>query len=182
MQNALKNAPVDLNAWIKANGSTLGQPLGSRQFWKTGWQNLLVMMIEGPNFPPGYHDDPGEELFIQLRGDVTLKLFDPVTRERSEVTVREGQMYLLPSHVRHCPQRPEGCIGLVIERYRQPGEVDALEWYDAAGSLEFRGEFVVDNIEENLVEVQTAWKNWSQTPDRRIPTIWRAPIQAIAPG
>ena len=111
-----------------------------------------------------------------------VTVLDPVMRERSEVTVREGQMYLLPSHVRHCPQRPEGCIGLVIERYRQPGEVDALEWYDAAGSLEFRGEFVVGNIEENLVEVQTAWKNWSQTPDRRIPTIWRAPIQAIAPG
>ena len=43
-------------------------------------------------------------------------------------------MYLLPSHVRHSPQRPEGCVGLVIERYRQPGEIDALEWYDDEGN------------------------------------------------
>ena len=182
MQNAFKNAPVDLNAWIEANKSTLKPPIGHRQFWKAGWQNLLVMMVGGPNFPQDYHDDPGEELFLQLRGDVTLNLIDPVKGERNEVTVHEGEMYLLPSHVRHSPQRPEGCIGLVIERYRQPGEVDALEWYDAAGTLEFRGEFVVENIEEDLAEVQTAWKNWSQMPDRRIPTIWRPASHVIAPG
>jgi 3-hydroxyanthranilate 3,4-dioxygenase len=96
-----------------------------------------------------------------------------VTRERSAVAVREGEMYLLPSHVRHSPQRPDGCIGLVIERYRQPGEVDALEWYDEAGNLEFRGEFFVENIEQDLAKVQAAWAEWRRKNDRRLPTVWR---------
>lgn len=166
--------PVNLDGWIEQNGHLLKPPIGNRQFWKARWQNLLVMMVGGPNFRPDYHDDPGEELFIQLRGDVTLKLIDPTTRQRSEVVVREGEMYLLASHVRHSPQRPEGCVGLVIERYRQPGEVDALEWYDADGNLEFRGEFLVTNIEVDLKRVQEAWKLWAQDPGRKIPTIWRA--------
>lgn len=83
-------------------------------------------------------------------------------------------MFLLPSHVRHSPQRPDGCVGLVIERYRQPGEVDALEWYSNDGDLEFRGEFLVANIERDLAEVQRNWREWKQNPNRRIPTVWRS--------
>lgn len=170
----MSNIPINLDQWIEANKDSLKPPIGNRQFWKDSWQNFLVMMVGGPNHRPDYHDDPGEELFIQLRGDVTLRLIDPISRVRSEVIVREGEMYLLPSHVRHSPQRSEGCIGLVIERYRQPGEVDALEWYDEKGNLEFRGEFLVKNIEQDLSKVQQAWKQWSADPGRRIPTVWRA--------
>ena len=134
----------------------------------------MVMMVGGPNYrPEDYHDDPGEELFIQLRGEVTLKLIDTVTRDRTEVIVREGEMHLLPSHTRHSPQRAENTFGLVIERYRQPGEVDALEWYDSDGHLEFRGEFLVENIEQDLGKVQATWKAWVQDASRRIPTVWR---------
>ena len=49
--------------------------------------------------------------------------------------VNEGELFLLPSHVRHSPQRAEGTVGLVIERFRQPGEIDALEWYDDDGKF-----------------------------------------------
>jgi 3-hydroxyanthranilate 3,4-dioxygenase len=168
-----KHTPINLNDWIEKNKHTLLPPINNRQFWKEDWQNLMVMMVGGPNYRPDYHDDPGEELFIQLRGEVTLKLIDPVTRERSEVAVREGDMFLLPSHMRHSPQRAENTFGLVIERYRQPGEVDALEWYAEDGRLEFRGEFFVRNIEQDLAKVQAAWKAWTLDKDRKIPTVWR---------
>lgn len=173
MPNKTDDLPIHIEAWINENGHNLKPPIGNLQFWKNRWQNLLVMMVGGPNDRPDYHDDPGEELFIQIRGDVTLKLIDPVTRQKSQVIVREGEMYLLPAHMRHSPQRPEGCVGLVIERYRQPGEVDALEWYDDDGNLEFRGEFLVKNIEKDLSKVQMAWKEWSKNPNRQIPTVWR---------
>jgi 3-hydroxyanthranilate 3,4-dioxygenase len=173
MQEALKRIPVNLDDWIDNNKQTLLPPIGNRQFWKDSYQNMMVMMVGGPNFRPDYHDDPGEELFIQLRGAVTLKLIDPVSRARSEVVVREGEMYLLPAHVRHSPQREANTYGLVIERYRQPGEVDALEWYDAEGSLEFRGEFFVENIEQDLAKVQAAWKAWMASNSRQTPTVWR---------
>ncbi|MDG1209915.1 MAG: 3-hydroxyanthranilate 3,4-dioxygenase [Paracoccaceae bacterium] len=173
MTEPATNLPINLDDWISENGASLKPPIGNKQFFKDRWENLLVMIVGGPNYRPDYHDDPGEELFIQLRGDVTLKLIDPVTLERSEVIVREGEMHLLPAHVRHSPQRPEGCIGLVIERYRQPGEIDALEWYDDDGNLEFRGEFLIKNIETDLAIVQDAWKTWVKNRDRRIPTTWR---------
>ena len=169
----LKHTPINLNDWIENNKHTLLPPINNRQFWKEDWQNLMVMMVGGPNYRPDYHDDPGEELFIQLRGEVMLKLIDPVTRERSEVVVREGDMFLLPSHMRHSPQRAENTFGLVIERYRQPGEVDALEWYGEDGCLEFRGEFFVKNIEQDLAKVQAAWKAWTLDKERKIPTVWR---------
>jgi 3-hydroxyanthranilate 3,4-dioxygenase len=164
--------PLNLMGWIEANKEALKPPIGNRQLFKDQWETLLVMVVGGPNDRPDYHDDPGEELFYQIKGDVTLRLITPAG-ERSEVVVREGEIFLLPAHVRHSPQRPAGCIGLVIERYRQPGEVDALEWYDAAGKLEFRGEFFVKDIEQDLAKVQAAWRAWSQKPDRKRPAYWR---------
>ena len=165
-------SPFNLKAWIEANRDKLKPPIGNRQLFREQWENFIVMVVGGPNDRPDYHDDPGEELFYQIHGDVTLRLITPAG-ERSEVVVREGEIFLLPAHVRHSPQRPEGCVGLVIERFRQPGEVDALEWYDDKGRLEFRGEFFVKNIEEDLAKVQAAWRAWSKNANRQIPTYWR---------
>ena len=174
MNEKPEDRPINLSAWMQENEHLLKPPIGNFQFWKQRWQNLLVMMVAGPNERPDYHDDPGEELFIQLQGDVVLRTIDPVTKSRSEITVRQGEMFLLPSHVRHSPQRLANSFGLVIERYRQPGEVDALEWYDSHGNLEFRGDFLVSNIETDLAKVQEFWKAWVKNPNRSLPTVWRA--------
>ncbi len=165
--------PFNLLDWVGENRDSLKPPIGNRQLFKGEWENLLTMVVGGPNYRPDYHDDPGEELFLQIHGELTLKLIDPVIGERSEVVVKEGELFLLPAHIRHSPQRPDGCVGLVIERYRQPGEIDALEWYDDQGRLEFRGEFLIKDIERDLAIVQAAWAEWKDNPDRIIPTVWR---------
>jgi len=164
--------PFNLTKWVDANRDKLKPPIGNSQLFKQQWENFIVMVVGGPNDRPDYHDDPGEELFYQIQGDVTLRLITPAG-ERNEVVVREGEIFLLPAHVRHSPQRPAGCVGLVVERFRQPGEIDALEWYDAEGRLEFRGEFFVKNIEEDLAKVQAAWRAWAANPRRQKPTHWR---------
>lgn len=46
-----------------------------------------------------------------------------------EVTIGEGEVLLLPPRVPHSPQRPAGSVGIVVERVRRPGEIDAFEWY-----------------------------------------------------
>jgi 3-hydroxyanthranilate 3,4-dioxygenase len=47
-----------------------------------------------------------------------------------DVPIREGEVFFLPAHVRHAPQRPmEGSIGLVVESPRQEGMKDAFEWF-----------------------------------------------------
>ena len=127
--------PFNLQKWVENNADKFTPPIGNHQLYKEQWENLLIMVIGGENYRPDYHDDPGEELFFQITGDLTLKIIDHLTKKRSEVIVREGELFLLPSHVRHSPQRAEGTVGLVIERFRQPGEIDALEWYDEDGKF-----------------------------------------------
>jgi hypothetical protein len=59
-----------------------------------------------------------------------LKLHDTTTGDFYDVPIREGDVFLLPAHMRHSPQRPqEGSIGLVIEPARPEGALDAIEWY-----------------------------------------------------
>ena len=45
-------------------------------------------------------------------------------RERAgrDVPIREGEILLLPAHLRHSPQRPEpGSVGMVVEKIRPAG-------------------------------------------------------------
>jgi 3-hydroxyanthranilate 3,4-dioxygenase len=83
--------------------------------------------VGGPNRRTDYHDDPLEEFFYQLKGDMVLRILED-GRPR-DLPIREGSIFLLPPHLRHSPQRPEGSVGLVIERQRPEGVIDAFEWY-----------------------------------------------------
>ena len=86
------------------------------------------MVVGGPNRRHDYHDDPLEEFFYQIRGNMCLRIMHEDGPE--DVHIREGDIFLLPPHVRHSPQRPEeGSIGLVVERKRPAGDKDAFEWY-----------------------------------------------------
>ena len=79
--------------------------------------DMTVQVVGGPNERCDYHDDPVEEFFYQLKGDMVLKIVENGTFY--EVPIREGEVFLLPRHVPHSPQRPqEGSIGLVVEAAR----------------------------------------------------------------
>ncbi|RYH26477.1 MAG: DUF3224 family protein [Alcaligenaceae bacterium] len=66
--------------------------------------------------------------------------------------LREGDIFLLPAHVRHSPQRPEGesrC--LVIERQRPKGMIDAFEWYClSCNEMVYRVEVQLQSIVDDL--------------------------------
>ena len=47
-----------------------------------------------------------------------------------DMPIRAGEIFLLPPHVRHSPQRPEpGSVGLVIEYRRPAARSTRFEWY-----------------------------------------------------
>lgn len=142
----------NLKQWIDENRDLLRPPVGNAQLWKTTWKNFIVMVIGGPNVRTDYHDDPGEELFFQVEGDMVLRVIEggrPV-----DVPIREGELLLLPPHVRHSPQRPAGTVGLVVERVRLPGELDAFEWYcESCDARVHRREFELQDIEKDLPPV-----------------------------
>lgn len=88
---------------------------------------------------------------------MVLKLYEG--GEFYDVPIREGEIFLLPAHVRHSPQRPqEGSIGLVIEPKRPAGEHDAIEWYCFnCGELVHRSELILESIVRDLPPVYQAF-------------------------
>ncbi|MEM9633328.1 MAG: 3-hydroxyanthranilate 3,4-dioxygenase [Pseudomonadota bacterium] len=148
-------AAFNFQKWIDEHKHLLKPPVGNQQVWKDA--DLMVTVVGGPNKRTDYHDDPVEEFFYQLKGDMVLKLYDG--KEFYDVPIREGEIFLLPPHVRHSPQRPqEGSIGLVIEPARPEGALDAIEWYCfECQHLVHRAELDLESIVDDLPPVYQAF-------------------------
>jgi 3-hydroxyanthranilate 3,4-dioxygenase len=86
------------------------------------------------------------------------------------VHLREGDIFLLPAHVRHSPQRPEpDSLCTVIERSRPHGVIDAFEWYCAkCGTRVTRREVQLLSIVEDLPKTYAAFYDSSES-ERRCP-------------
>ncbi|KUL45997.1 3-hydroxyanthranilate 3,4-dioxygenase [Streptomyces sp. NRRL F-4489] len=120
--------PFNFQRWISDHQDLLRPPVGNVQVWEDG--ELMVTVVGGPNQRTDFHDDPVEEFFHQLKGDMVLRVMEEEGAPPTDIPIREGEVLLLPAHVRHSPQRPEpGSIGLVVEPARPVGERDAFEWY-----------------------------------------------------
>ncbi len=112
--------------WVEDNADKLRPPVNNKLLHTEG--DMIVMVVGGPNTRVDFHDDPVEEWFYQVKGDMMLKIADG--GEIYDIPIREGEVFLLPPHVIHAPQRPqEGSIGIVVEAPRQPGMMEGFEWY-----------------------------------------------------
>lgn len=145
----------NFKSWIDENQHLLKPPVGNQQIWPNA--DLMVTVVGGPNSRTDFHDDPVEEFFYQLKGDMLLKLVE--NGEHYDVRLREGDIFLMPAHVRHSPQRPvPGSIGLVVEPKRPAGALDAFEWYCfACGSLVHRAEVALKSIVADLPPLFSAF-------------------------
>ncbi|MFF8958740.1 3-hydroxyanthranilate 3,4-dioxygenase [Streptomyces sp. NPDC014894] len=120
--------PFNLQAWIEEHRHLLKPPVGNVQIWQDA--DLMVTVVGGPNRRTDFHDDPIEEFFYQLKGDMVLRVMEEEGRPPRDIHIREGDVFLAPAHLRHSPQRPEeDSIGLVVEFARPQGHRDAFEWY-----------------------------------------------------
>ena len=142
-------AAFNFAQWIDRHAHLLKPPVGNQQVFMEA-ADLIVQVVGGPNARSDYHDDPYEEFFYQLRGNMMLRILED-GRPR-ELPVREGEILLLPAHVRHSPQRPEaGSVGLVVEKIRPADVDDGFEWYcPACWALVYRVEVNVSNIVSDL--------------------------------
>lgn len=111
--------------WVDAHREYLKPPVCNRQVFHES--EFIIMVVGGPNSRTDYHDDPGEEFFYQLEGDMLLRTIQD--GKRVDIPIKEGEILLLPAHVPHSPQRYANTVGLVIERKRRPDEKDGFLWY-----------------------------------------------------
>ena len=145
----------NFNKWIEEHQHLLKPPVGNKKVFDDG--EMTVMVVGGPNQRTDYHDDPVEEFFYQLKGDMVLKVVD--NGNFYDVPVRAGEVFLLPPHVRHSPQRPqEGSVGLVVEPSRKTDEKDAFEWYCfACQALVHRVELTIKSLVKDLPPIYEAF-------------------------
>ena len=142
-----KLAAFNFQNWIEEHRHLLKPPVGNQQIWED--TDMVVMVVGGPNKRTDFHDDPVEEFFYQLEGDVLVKLQE--NGKSVEVPIKEGEIFLLPPRTPHSPIRPENTVGLVIERKRKETEKDGLLWYcDNCNHKLFEEYFHLKNIENDF--------------------------------
>lgn len=79
-------------------------------------QGLLRDDHRGADARNDFRMTDSEEFFIQLKGDVVVRIRD--TDGIKDIPVREGETFFIPPNVPHSPQRGPDTIGLVVERRR----------------------------------------------------------------
>lgn len=156
--------PINFGKWIASHEHLLKPPVGNAQIWSDS--DFICTVVGGPNQRTDFHDDPYEEYFHQFRGNAHLLLWDRGRFERVEL--KEGDIFLLPAHVRHSPQRPEpDSLCTVIERSRPAGVIDAFEWYcGKCATLVQRSEVQLLSIVEDLPRAYNAFYNLDDTARR----------------
>ncbi|AEL25438.1 3-hydroxyanthranilate 3,4-dioxygenase [Cyclobacterium marinum] len=118
--------PINFTKWIDDHRHLLKPPVGNQQMYLEN-DDFIVMVVGGPNARKDYHYNEGEEFFYQVEGDIVLKIVDEGVMK--DIPIKEGEVFLLPPRVPHSPRRPANTVGLVIERYRKPGEEDGFLWF-----------------------------------------------------
>lgn len=142
----------NIEVWRHENIECFGPPICNKLMHKN---ELSIMFVGGPNTRTDFHIDESSEFFFQMRG--TMQLPTVQRGQHKLVTIRQGQVFLLPSRIPHSPQRPEAdSFGLVIERVRDASELDALRWYvdaETCTDILWEKEFYCGDLGRDLVPV-----------------------------
>lgn len=165
----------NLKRWIDENRHLLKPPVGNKKIFQDA--GFIVMAIGGPNSRKDFHDDPGEEFFYQLEGDMLLRTMQDGVPE--DIPIREGEVFLLPAHVPHSPQRFANTVGLVIERPRIPGEQDGLMWFcENCNARLYEEYFELTDIETQFPPVfERFFSNVEQRTCKQCGTVMERPGQ-----
>ena len=114
----------NLQEWIDAHRHLLKPPVGNKCIVDADY---IVMVVGGPNERTDYHYEDGPEFFYQIEGEMILRIQED--GKPRNIPIKAGEMFYLPPHVPHSPQRMPDSVGLVIERKRLAHEQDALMWF-----------------------------------------------------
>ncbi|WP_375584467.1 3-hydroxyanthranilate 3,4-dioxygenase [Cyclobacterium xiamenense] len=154
--------PINFTKWIEDNRHLLKPPVGNQQMYLKN-EDFIVMVVGGPNARKDYHYNEGEEFFYQVEGDITLKVVDEGLMK--DIPIKEGEVFLLPPRTPHSPRRPANTVGLVIERYRNPGEKDGFLWFceNCGHKLYEEYETITDIVNQLPPIMERFWSNPTHT-------------------
>jgi 3-hydroxyanthranilate 3,4-dioxygenase len=138
--------PFNLMDWITENRDQFRKPVGNKVIWQ---DTEFIAFVSGGNSRNDFHINPGDEIFLQVKGDIRVDL--QIDGQRIINPVREGELLLVPAGVPHAPRRPEGTYGFVVERQRRPGELDRFAWHCESCNAQVHSvEFELKDIEKQF--------------------------------
>lgn len=148
---------TNLIKWLAREGPHLKPPVANKLLYSA---NLQVMAVGGPNQRSDYHVQAGEEFFVQLKGNLVLKVIE--RGQFKDIAVGPGQTFLLPSFMPHSPQRSADSIGLVFERSHPADEVDGMLWFDG-DNIEYEEYFHCVDLGTQLKPIIERYKAWKHS-------------------
>ena len=151
--------PINLKTWIEEHRSLLKPPVGNKMIWQDS--EFMVMAVGGPN-----------------QRDIVLRIIE--NGAVREIPIREGEMFLLPPHIPHSPQRPANTVGLVIERRRAEDERDHLRWFcEKCGEMLYDANFQLVDLGKQLKPIiEEFWADETLRTCKKCGNVMAAP----APG
>ncbi len=145
--------------WIDEHKHLLKPPVGNKLVFEG--TDTVVQVVGGPNARADYHDDPVEEFFYQLKGNMVLRVVEEDGEPPRDIHIREGELFLLPANTVHSPRRPVDTIGLVVERQRHEDEEESIRWLcDSCGNLLYLHQQVITDLGTQLKPVMELF--WSR--------------------
>lgn len=144
--------PLNLRAWIDDARRRSRSGAGD---WPVfgDTSDFVVSVASGPSQRKDYHISPFEELYLQIEGELVLRVRDD-DGVVGDVVVREGELFALPANVPHSPQRAAGSVGLVIERRRPASDDDTLRFYcDRCNTSVFEESFALEDAADQLPDI-----------------------------
>ncbi|KAI1722844.1 3-hydroxyanthranilic acid dioxygenase domain-containing protein [Ditylenchus destructor] len=175
----MSNSAVNVQSapdWIEANRSDFSPPVCNKCMFNG---QLFAFFVGGPNQRMDFHLEVGEELFYQVEGDMTLKIIEKNNKLR-DIPIKQGEIFLLPGRVQHCPQRPANTVGCVIERARNSEELDCLRYYDdGIKNVLFERWFHLNDVVKDLPPIMREFREKKVEKQCKVPD---PPAQAFQPN
>jgi 3-hydroxyanthranilate 3,4-dioxygenase len=170
--------PINFKKWIDDNRDKLKPPVGNQTIYKD--KDFIIMVVGGPNARKDYHHNRGEEFFYQIEGDINVRVME--NGKPKDIPLKAGEIFLLPANLPHSPQRPAGSIGLVIERQRNPEELDGFQWYCEKCNTKLYEEYIpLKSIVDDLPKVfDRFWSDKANTTCPECGAVMEKPAPAKA--
>lgn len=119
-------AAFNFQNWIEEHRDLLKPPVGNKVVFKDS--TFIVMVVGGPNERTDFHINQTDEFFYQIEGEMNLRTIND-EGQFEDIPIKAGEIYMLKRGTPHSPQRMENSVGLVVEKTREKGEMDTLQWY-----------------------------------------------------
>ena len=144
-----------------------GELAASGQRVRVLWQEpgSLAFVARGREYRSEFHINHSDEVTYMIKGTMNLHYRTPEGKEEVAV-LPEGSTNWMPPGVPHSPRFPPDAFALILERGRQPGEIDKFHWYcPSCDNFLHEESFVVSDYRADPVSL--AYRNFFENEAAR---------------